>query len=390
MLSLKIADTLQVDQPGTYWYHSHSRGQYPDGLRGQFLVHDPENPYRAMFDEEVAISLSDWYHDEMPGLIKQFISVTNPTGAEPVPNSALMNETQNFTLNVEAGKTYYFRMTNLAAFAGQYFWIEGHTMRIIEVDGVYTEPADAEMIYITAAQRYGFLVTTKSDASTNFAMVASMDTVRMPFCMRQKLRSTDERQSLFDSYPDTLNYNVTGWLVYDANKPRPEPKLLDSFDAQFDDFDLVPQDGMEAFDHADYSFNLDLSMINLGDGANYAAFNDISYVGPKVPTLYSALTTGPYANNVTVYGSDTNSYVLPHNEVIEIVLNNNDPGKHPFHLHGHNFQVMYRSPEDWGFYDPQNHTAFPSKPMRRDTFWVRPNGNFVIRFRADNPGVWLL
>lgn len=27
--------------------------------------------------------------------------------------------------------------------------------------------------------------------------------------------------------------------------------------------------------------------------------------------------------------------------------------------------------------------------MRRDTFMVNPSANFVIRFKADNPGVWL-
>ena len=94
-----------------------------------------------------------------------------------MPNSALMNDTQNLTIPVEPGKTYYFRLSNVAAFAGQYFWIEGHTMRIVEVDGVYTEPAEAEMIYVTAAQRYGFLVTMKDDSSSNFAMIGSMDTV---------------------------------------------------------------------------------------------------------------------------------------------------------------------------------------------------------------------
>jgi iron transport multicopper oxidase len=26
--------------------------------------------------------------------------------------------------------------------------------------------------------------------------------------------------------------------------------------------------------------------------------------------------------------------------------------------------------------------------MRRDTFMANPQGNFVVRFRADNPGVW--
>ena len=141
------------------------------------VVHDPDSPYAGQYDEEVAITLSDWYHDEMPGLINVFMSYKNPTGAEPVPSSALMNDTQNLTVSVEPGKTYFFRMTNVGAFAGQYFWIEGHTMRVIEVDGVWTEPADTKMIYITAAQRYGFLVTMKNDASKNFAMVGSMDEV---------------------------------------------------------------------------------------------------------------------------------------------------------------------------------------------------------------------
>jgi iron transport multicopper oxidase len=87
-----------------------------------------------------------------------------------------MNDTQNFTLSVRPGTTYYFRLANIGAFAGQYFWIEGHNMTIIEVDGVYTEPAETDMIYLTAAQRYGVLVTTRNDSSSNFAMVGSMDT----------------------------------------------------------------------------------------------------------------------------------------------------------------------------------------------------------------------
>jgi iron transport multicopper oxidase len=140
-------------------------------------MHDPENPYAGQYDAEIPLSLSDWYHDQMPYLLKQFINYKNPTGAEPVPKSALMNDTQNLTVPVEPGKTYFLRLSNIGAFAGQYFWIEGHTMKIIEVDGVYTEPAEADMIYITAAQRYGVLVTTKNDTSANFPMMGSMDTV---------------------------------------------------------------------------------------------------------------------------------------------------------------------------------------------------------------------
>lgn len=57
-----------------------------------------------------------------------------------------------------------------------------------------------------------------------------------------------------------------------------------------------------------------------------------------------------------------------------------------FHLHGHNFQAIVRSVDNAGHYDANNHSAFPAVPMRRDTFMTRPLGNFVIRFKADNPG----
>ncbi len=126
------------------------------------------------------LTLSDWYHDQLPGLMKSFLSYTNPTGAEPVPKAALMNDTQNMTVPIQPGKTYMFRIINMGAFAGQYLWFENHTMRIIEVDGVYTEAADAKMIYLTAGQRYSVLVTMKNQTSSNYAFVGSMDQVRSP------------------------------------------------------------------------------------------------------------------------------------------------------------------------------------------------------------------
>ncbi|KAF1947444.1 hypothetical protein EJ02DRAFT_507888 [Clathrospora elynae] len=340
-----------VDQPGTYWYHSHERGQYPDGLRGAFIVHDPEDPHKDLYDEEIVITLSDWYHDLMHNLLASFISFANPSGAEPVPQAALFNDTQNLTVKIEPGKTYLFRMVNMGAFAAQYVWFEGHTMRIVEVDGVV-------------------LITAKNDTSTNFAFVGSMD------------------QDLFDAVPDSLNPNVTGWLVYDDTKEKPAPKEIDAFEP-FDDFDLVPYDKEELLDRVDRSITLDLKMDNLNDGANYAFFNDVTYVSPKVPTLYTVLSTGSNATNPIIYGSNTNSFVLAQNEVVEIILNNDDPGKHPFHLHGHAFQVVTRSADDAGFYDPSNTTTPSATPMRRDTILVRPNGHTVLRFRSDNPGVWL-
>lgn len=90
-------------------------------------------------------------------------------------------------------------------------------------------------------------------------------------------------------------------------------------------------------------------------------------------------------------------------DVIEVIINNDDGGTHPFHLHGHNFQVISRYPA-YGddFYSladndsgtsfdqwDRNATAYPTHPIRRDTVVVPPMGYTVIRFIADNPGVWL-
>ena len=305
----------------------------------------------------------------MPDLIAGFISVGNPTGAEPVPNSALMNDTQNLQIKVEPGKTYFLRIINMAAFAAQYFWIEGHEFRVIEVDGVYHEAMTAKQLYITAAQRYGVLLTTKDTTKSNFAIVGSMD------------------QDLFDQIPDGLNPNVTSYLVYDSEAKLPEPALIDEF-KPFDDMNLVPYDQQEILPDPDVTIRLDVVMDNLGDGANYAFFNEITYVRPVVPTLYTVLSAGDMATDASIYGRDTNTFVINHNDVVEIVLNNHDPGKHPFHLHGYAFQAVYRSPENANDYNPHNTTLIQT-PMRRDVLLVRPNGHIVLRFRNDNPGVWL-
>lgn len=171
----------QVDQPGTYWYHSHNKGQYPDGLRGPWIVHDKDDPHKDLYDEEIILTLSDWYHRQMPELIQEFLSYTNPTGAEPVPEAALMNDAQDITVDVKPGKTYLVRIVNMAAFAAQYLWFDDHIMKVVEVDGVYTEPMEATMLYLTAAQRVSILLTTKNDTSRNYAFMGSMDQVSFSF-----------------------------------------------------------------------------------------------------------------------------------------------------------------------------------------------------------------
>lgn len=175
--------------------------------------------------------------------------------------------------------------------------------------------------------------------------------------------------------------------MYDDAKDKPAPQLIDEF-TPHDDMTLVPYDEQEKYPEPNHTVELDVIMGNLGDGANYAFFNNITYVHPKVPTLYTALSAGEAATDPEVYGTYTHSFVLAKDEIVQINLNNLDPGKHPFHLHGHNFQALHRAVEDSGTIEDANLTesSFPHVPMRRDTLVVWPNGNIILRFKADNPG----
>lgn len=371
------------EQSGTYWYHSHSGAQYSDGLRGVFIVEDDEKlPFK--YDEEVTLTVSDWYHMEYPDVMSSFLSRYNPTGAEPIPQNSLFNDTKNATWHVEPDTTYLVRIVNMGMFTSQYLYIEDHSFTIVEIDGNLVEPVETDSLYIAVAQRISVLVHTKKSTTKNYRFVNIID------------------EEMLDFLPDELLVISTNWVAYNEkelpqplrNGPNEFAKLTERL-KPVDDFDLRPLSREALFLDYDYQIHLDFTMDNLGDGVNYALFNDITYVPPKVPTLLTVLSSGKYAGDAEIYGSNTNTHILQHNEIVEIVLNNRDAGKHPFHLHGHNFQVISRSEagedeENPILYDPKNpdHTNFPDFPMIRDTVMVNPNGFIVLRFKADNPGVW--
>jgi FtsP/CotA-like multicopper oxidase with cupredoxin domain len=63
-----------------------------------------------------------------------------------------------------------------------------------------------------------------------------------------------------------------------------------------------------------------------------------------------------------------------------------DDGNHPFHLHGYKFFVLAQG-HGYAPADLQD-TVDLSNPLRRDTASVEAFGWLLIRFVADNPGVW--
>jgi iron transport multicopper oxidase len=52
--------TFVANPAGTHWYHSHDKGQYPDGLRGKMIIHDRSWENSLNIDSQIYLSMSDW------------------------------------------------------------------------------------------------------------------------------------------------------------------------------------------------------------------------------------------------------------------------------------------------------------------------------------------
>ena len=214
------------------------------------IIEDPNPPYH--WDEEQVLALSDWYHDQMPTLIPKFLSPKeNPSGAEPIPYSALVNDGTTTSFAMSPGKTYYFRIINMATFSQIFLNFEEHNMTIIEIDGVYTKPQEVESLWIATAQRYGVLITAKDASTRNYAFTASLDI------------------EAFDHDTHYLHPNATGQLTYDASKPEASAQLLDAWRV-IDDFTLIPQDEMPLLSGTpDQIIHLDLNFSTIADQNRY-------------------------------------------------------------------------------------------------------------------------
>ncbi|KUL92456.1 hypothetical protein ZTR_02283 [Talaromyces verruculosus] len=350
---------------------------YPDGLRGPLVVHDPSPPFQ--WDDEFTVTLTDWYHQEMPDLLNQYQSTDNAqnnAGNEPVPEVALINDSTQSQFKVLPGKTYLVRFICVSNWPGHAFLFDDHEMTVVEVDGVWVEPypVGERNIRVAPGQRMSVLIKTKDDASKNYAFWDTID-LNMMFVYENK------------AIPEGYNPNATAWLVYDESLPLPPPPVINEFDF-IDDVTFVPYDRTPILEPVDHQIILNTGHTTI-NGVSRFTVNGQTFMPQQVPTLYTALTVGAkHYNNPDVYG-DVNPLILKHNEVVEIVINNFHNNLHPWHLHGHQFQVLQRSGVDGGFFDGY-YANVSATPVIRDTIMVENNGHAVIRFRADNPGVWLL
>ncbi|CAG8453931.1 6581_t:CDS:2, partial [Scutellospora calospora] len=150
-------------------------------------IHDPDDPYKSEYDEEIIVMLNDYHHTNAQILLKQFltpesqgeevrkidISTKAPSGSKCVDNAGLAKF--EFVQN----KRYRLRIINTSAFSAFFFSIDNHEMEVIEADGLYTKRNKIHRLPINVAQRYSVIVTANQPAD-NYIMRSEFQKECMP------------------------------------------------------------------------------------------------------------------------------------------------------------------------------------------------------------------
>lgn len=263
----------------------------------------------------------------MPYLIHDYMNVNNTAGSLPSPDAFLFNDTTSGpAMEFKPKKRYLLRIVNHSALSCGQFHIDNHKLTVVAVDGQGVEPVDTDTIMVCAGQSYDVIVTGQRNPLGSAQYIAKMVT---------DMLTGDIPSDAQITVIGKVEYQLDGTFLSIGNLlPSPlSPSWTPSSSAILDDITLTPLDNEPLLTEPKKLVNFYVNQTYYeGIGTRIAVGNE-PWTEPKVPTLYTALTTGKNAWDASTYGPGVAPEILKSNEVVQIYLENAQSFPHPMHLH---------------------------------------------------------
>ncbi|KAK9474795.1 Cupredoxin [Dipodascopsis tothii] len=421
---------FNVTQTGTFWWHSHSHQQRGDGMFGALVLTGPDEQYVAGrdYDDDLLVVVHDHYHRPAAEAYSWYLS-RQSSGFEPVPDVGLINgrgradcarlpaavrprcdasKGQTARFEFVPGRRYRLRIINTSSLAELSVSLDDHVLSVVEADSTEVEPLDVHYVPLGPGQRYSVLVEADS------LLPAVLLRVHMhKSCFNYVNLALDRDFAAVVEY-SAPPIGLAGRLrraIRSASRPPVSAAWQDVLPEQ-ECVDLDPTQLRPLADghvpDADIRYqiqpkNIQLERMNL---APFGFINRTSFM-PAIgaPNLHVALGLVDAADTVAVptvsaryntprWGGDQLVVDVPFGSVVEIVIQNSDEAAHPFHLHGHDFWVLDTYAEykiGLGAWRPYYTDRYRLEgALKRDTVMVPRRGYAVIRWVADNPGLWAM
>ncbi|CAN4101082.1 unnamed protein product [Withania somnifera] len=406
------------NQEGTLWWHAHSRW-----LRATVygaLVILPKQGSNFPFSlpqKDIPVLLGEWWNRDIIAVQRQ----SQFTGAAPNISDAYTINGQPGDLyrcssqgtirySVNSGETVLLRVINAALNQQLFFSVANHILTVVGIDATYNKPFTTNVIMVAPGQTTNVILTANQSPGRYYMAARAYATARNAQFDNTTTTAILEYTNLNSgvnsrpSLPQLPAFNDTTTATAFAKQLRSIPKNV-KIPYQIDE---------------NLFFTVGLGLVNCNPGPRCqgpnstrfaASMNNISFVLPRrtsllqayyqnIPGIYT-LDFPPvppvqfdYTGNVTRglwqprFG--TKLYKLKFGSTVQIVLQDTaifSTEDHPIHLHGYHFWVVGQG---FGNFNHQTDTATFNliDPPLRNTIDVPVGGWAVIRFVADNPGVW--
>ncbi|XP_058056324.1 uncharacterized protein LOC131207715 [Anopheles bellator] len=437
-------------EAGTQFYHSHSGHHKVNGHYGALVVREPRSadPNSQLYHYDTPAHVlvgSDWMHVDgemfMPGL---------PLAGGILPVNLLINGRGTFggrdghartdvpleVFYVRRGARFRFRFINAASHVCPLqLQIEDHTMEIIASDSFHLQPRKVDTFVTTSGERYDFVVDAQGTKDTYWIRLRALGP-----CEARELEqfavlsytNTPRQQAAFPGQ-DPPPYDKPFVNVHTANHPnatcgRPEfgDYCITDFQAYDTDESVINGVPDHQFELGFYNYPVSFHhmfeththehFMNIHDDLMLqGAINNISLAYPPFPLLTQPdqIEESMFCTNESrpARCADRQLCTCTHRikiklgDLVELYILDLTPAvddlNHPFHLHGYQMFVMELGQDrrvpitidiarDIAARRLTEQRIAGVLPPRKDTVSIPSRGYARVRFRADNPGFWLM
>ncbi|WOH10072.1 hypothetical protein DCAR_0729533 [Daucus carota subsp. sativus] len=378
---------MQVkDQIGTYSYFPSTVMHRAAGGFGAFVIRARAVifvPYLKPA-EEFNVLVNDWWNSDHR-VLQTKLNTGNPM---PFPDGLLINGLpRSSVFTGEKGKRYLFRVSNLGLTTSINFRIQGHHLKLIEIEGSHTMQEPYESLDIHVGQSVAVMITLDGTVKDYF-IVASTRFTKTVLTATAILRYAGSSTPASGPLPigptyqvhwsmkqaRTLRWNLT------ANAARPNPQ--------------------GSYHYGTIPIVRTLVLTNSAPiikGKQRYAINKVSYKQPDTPlkladyynipgvfnlnTIKDTSPPGPAVLGTSVVGITLHDFV-------EIVFQNDENTIQSYHLDGSDFWLVGFGSGQWNSTMRKRYNLVDA--TTRYTAQVYPLSWTAILVSMDNKGMWNL
>ncbi|XP_023743287.1 L-ascorbate oxidase homolog [Lactuca sativa] len=327
--------------------------------------------------------IGDWYKSNHKGL-QQYLDSGRSL---PFPDGILVNGQTRTTFSGDQGQTYMFRISNMGLSTSFNFRIQGHKMKLVEVEGSNVVQNMYDSLDVHVGQSISVLVTL-DQAPKDYYVVASTRFTRKILTSVSVLHYSNSQTSVSGPIPAGPTYQVH-WSMQQArtirwnltsNAARPNPQ------GSFHYGTITPTRTIVLSNSA-----------NLINGKIRYAVNGVSYINAdtplkladyfNIPGVYSMNTIqmSPNSGAATVATAVMGAAL---HDFLEIVFQNNEKIVQSWHLDGYDFWPVGYGSGEWSQESRKSYNLVDA--LTRHTVQVYPNSWSAIYVSLDNQGMWNL